>query len=314
MNTTKNYRTAKGRVSPLRAAASNAKTSLLGYLYHRRFSRLHRHGAPRPKPQCDIVVSLTSFPARIDHVWKTIESLFAQSLSPAKIVLNLAVNQFPNCRLPASLVRQEPRGLTINWVAEDQKSYKKLLPARLTHPAARIITVDDDVYYKPWLVRTLVKAADENPCAAVGCTGREAFLLSSSSVAPYLQWPAAHRGSPPCTTILTGVGGILYPRTCHKIEDVCNFDLANTLCPNADDIWFWAHSRLQGTPIICLGTVPFVSYPRPSIWPELSVPNRMRGENDLQLSRVLKHYGNLLLQQNDGDQCVGNMSSLGKNS
>ena len=49
--------------------------------------------------------------------------------------------------------------------------------------------------------------------------------------------------------LFTGVGGVLYPPNSLN-DNVTNYDLANELCPNADDIWFWAMAVLNKTKVI----------------------------------------------------------------
>jgi hypothetical protein len=111
-----------------------------------------RFGGPslpvRPqKPK--MVISLTSFPDRIRHVWLVVETLLRQDRKADSIVLVLAECQFPGRKLPRRLQMQQHRGLEIMWVAEDLRSYKKLIPVREAYPDATIVTVDDDVLYKP---------------------------------------------------------------------------------------------------------------------------------------------------------------------
>ena len=57
--------------------------------------------------ESDIIISLTTFPARISTLWLTIYSLFRQTLMPKKIVLWLSSLQFPNGLedLPKKLTR-----------------------------------------------------------------------------------------------------------------------------------------------------------------------------------------------------------------
>src|SRR5690606_41001035 len=43
-----------------------------------------------------IIVSLTTFPARIKRVWLVVECLMRQSIKPDIIILYLAESQFPN--------------------------------------------------------------------------------------------------------------------------------------------------------------------------------------------------------------------------
>src|SRR5690606_17959342 len=48
------------------------------------------------EPASNLIVSLTSFPPRIEDAWITIESIFQQTYRPWKIVLVLAESEFPN--------------------------------------------------------------------------------------------------------------------------------------------------------------------------------------------------------------------------
>ena len=83
-------------------------------------------GITNQKRKVKVIVSLTSFPARIDIVDITIKSLLMQSLKPDEIILWLAKGQFSGEEngLPTKLLKLKKYGLTINW-CNDIKSYKK---------------------------------------------------------------------------------------------------------------------------------------------------------------------------------------------
>ena len=99
------------------------------------------------------IVSLTSFPARIDDIWVTIEILLRQTFKPDKIILWLAQNQFPSTKaIPESLFQLLDRGLTIEFCEEDLRAHKKYFYAFQQYPDANIITVDDDLYYDRYLL------------------------------------------------------------------------------------------------------------------------------------------------------------------
>ncbi|MCF0120022.1 MAG: hypothetical protein HUJ65_00165, partial [Oscillospiraceae bacterium] len=95
----------------------------------------------------EIIVSLTSYPARIDAVGLVIERLLDQSYPADRIILNLADAQFKNRKLPAKLKELESSGaVTINW-CDDLKSHKKYFCTMQQYPEAVIITVGDDELY-----------------------------------------------------------------------------------------------------------------------------------------------------------------------
>ena len=78
-------------------------------------------------PNSCFVVSLTSFPMRIERIWITIESIFRQTYKPLSIILWLSKEQFPNGELdlPKGLIKMRKRGLEIKFVEGDIRSHKK---------------------------------------------------------------------------------------------------------------------------------------------------------------------------------------------
>jgi hypothetical protein len=235
------------------------------------------------------IVSLTSFPARIDHVWIPIECIFQQTLRPARIFLVLSVKEFPDKQLPKSLQQQQKRGLEILWVENNIRSYQKLLPVKKLFPARSIVTIDDDKFYDKNLLATLVSAAGSNPHHIIGTRGWEVGVQDTGLI-PYRQWKKADLSTPPEKTFLTGVGGIYYPPDTPFCELLYDEQFALDLCPRGDDIWFWAMARLSKIPAVCLGrnmTRPIRKLKHgPNLWKE----NCNQGGNDKQLANLMSHF------------------------
>ena len=106
----------------------------------------------------ELIISLTSYPPRINTINLTIKSLLNQSLKADKVILWLAPEQFPNKEndLPQNLTNLCNYGLTIDWY-HDIKSYKKLIPTLRKYPDAIIATVDDDAIYPyQWLEKLYI--------------------------------------------------------------------------------------------------------------------------------------------------------------
>ena len=100
-----------------------------------------------------IIVSLTSFPERINEVPYCIYSLLNQNLKPKKVVLWLASEEFPNKEndLPSQLLDFLDYGFDIMW-CDNLKSFKKLIPSLKEFHSNIIVTADDDVFYpNNWL-------------------------------------------------------------------------------------------------------------------------------------------------------------------
>lgn len=275
----------------LRVLYSGLRTMALRAIEIQTVNKLRlRAGEWKPDFDLNLVVSLTSFPARIEHVWIAIESIFQQDLKPTKVVLVLSEEEFPTKSLPKTLRKQEARGLEILWTPKNTRSFKKLLPTREKYPDATIVTVDDDIIYEPWRLRKLVDVAKTRPGTIIGHRGW-VVTKTNNGLAPYITWPKAGPDTPSELCFLTSGGGVLYPPNLLPLDDLLNIDLALQLCPLADDIWFWAIAKKAGVPSFCLGnhrTLPVRSL---RSTPKLETENRLNGGNDAQLAAIIESFG-----------------------
>lgn len=251
--------------------------------------KLFRNGRFVPNPDSNLIVSLTSYPARINEVWITIESIFQQSYRPWKVVLVLADSEFHGRIIPKSLENQVSRGLEIVWVDRNIRSYKKLLPTIERYPNSHIVTVDDDIIYEPWRLGRLVHAAEQHPGAIIGYRGWQ-IVVNNGQFAPYTSWPRADKNTPEGSTLLTGVGGILYPPGVLIPELLLNIETALALAPTADDIWFWAIAVMSHVNIVCLGYDKHLQIKYDYQDLALNALNCQGGANDIQLNAVSKKW------------------------
>ena len=248
--------------------------------------------APRYRLDKDSVgpiVSLTSFPARIDSAWIPIECMFQQTLQPSRIILVLSREEFPGTNLPKALRKQQERGLEILWIERNIRSYGKFLPVKRLHPDRDIVTIDDDLFYERNLLAKLVDAAQRHPKAIIGQRGWE-IGFERDALLPYRQWSKARLESPPELTFLTGVGGIYYPAEVDFCDKLLDEDLAMKICPTGDDIWFWAMARLRNVPAVCLGNNGIRPIRRLQDGPKLWTLNGAAGGNDKQLADLFSRF------------------------
>src|SRR5690606_29967954 len=107
--------------------------------------------------QSSVIVSLTSFPARINLVHIAIKSLLNQSKRPKKIVLWLGDEFFPHGEktLPKSLLELKQFGLEIEF-CRDLGAHTKYFYAFQKYPNNLIVTVDDDIIYPRNLLKVLL--------------------------------------------------------------------------------------------------------------------------------------------------------------
>ena len=234
----------------------------------------------------NVIVSLTSFPERINHAWVAIESLFQQDFKPWKVVLVLSEQEFPTKKLPKQILRQQERGLEVLWVKSNSRSYMKLLPTSEKYPNSVIVTADDDICYESWRLSELVEMSSQMPQAIIGHRGWE-ILFEGGRIASYTSWAPAGPQTPSSNCFLTGVGMVLYPPHILPKARLHDINLAIELCPRADDIWFWAVAYEASVPLYCLGNHALRPVHLLKSTSALHRDNLGQGGNDVQLRAVI---------------------------
>lgn len=219
----------------------------------RLFSIKHRHknvfpkikslGVTEQKRKTKIVVSMTSYPARIKSAILALKTLLNQTVKPDIVVLWLAEEQFPNRKLPADLIELEQYGLTICW-CEDIRSYKKLIPSLRRFPDDIIITVDDDICYSHDTVEALYNSYLKHPhdVHANRC-GRVKIDNGHLKNIPTCYLYDKNFSDASYLNRLTGHAGVLYPP--HAFSPAVFHGFMNIL-PTHDDVWFWGMLVLNG--------------------------------------------------------------------
>lgn len=236
-----------------------------------------------------VVVSLTTFPARVNSVWIAVESILRQSVLPERVVIVLAADEFEGIALPSRLTRSGR--VELLWVKRNTRSYKKYIPVRRKYPDAVIVTADDDVMYPPSWLSDLLNEHKASPSHIIGTRGAEILIDEWGRPGPYQDWPGASRTTPSDLVFLKGDGGILYPpRSLPALA--LDEDLALRLCPTTDDVWFRIMALLQGTPVRRSIDGP-IDFPviRRSQKVTLRRTNVAGGGNDAQLRAALAHFG-----------------------
>lgn len=240
----------------------------------------------RTHSRAPLIVSLTSFPARIGGAWLAIESIFQQTLLPDKIVLVLSIEEFPHKEIPWTLKRQVARGLEIMWVYKNGRSFDKLIPTRIVFPSASILTVDDDKLLPKNLIAELMAVHLNQPDTIIGARGWD--MKSSGGTMEYgVGWTRANADTPSRRLFLPGNAGVLYPAG--SLDDRLNdMQGALALTPTNDDIWFWGIATARQTTMKCLGKAvyPTIFFQKNS--PALGDVNTVN--NGPQFQAILDHF------------------------
>lgn len=204
------------------------------------------------------IVSLTSFPARIDKVWLTIESILRQNVKPDAIILWLYKGEFLGREsLPKNLLRLEQRGLQIRFCDENLMPHKKYYYTLLENSNANIITIDDDIIYSSFTLSNLIKSHLLFP-ETICCTTAREIKITENEIALYNNWNYTFNSTNPSFKYLPiGVGGVLYPPKSLN-EEVLNIDKIKKLAITTDDLWLKIMSVRNKTKVVCLAG----KYPR----------------------------------------------------
>ena len=107
-----------------------------------------------------VIVSMTSWKKRINNAHYPIEILINNTYKPDKIILNLAIEEFPqkNLELPKSILKLfKFNNFEIFWVYKNNNVFKKLIPTINRFKKDLIITIDDDVIYPYDLIENIIK-------------------------------------------------------------------------------------------------------------------------------------------------------------
>ena len=241
-----------------------------------------------------LIVSLTSFPARIGRVWLVVETLLRQTKKPDMIILWLSAEQFPTKDiLPRKLLNLQERGLRIELRHGDLRSHKKYYYALTEYPDDMLVTADDDILYKSTMLESLINTSEEWPGCVIanyvhGMTWKEGRLCS------YNDWvPTVDYGYNSDTLFFGSGGGTLFTPQILP-QAALRKDVFMLICRNADDVWLNVMARLNGKRIVKSSYVSSLLPVQNWHNKTLSSDNLASG-NDIQIEAVRKycmeHFG-----------------------
>lgn len=239
-----------------------------------------------------LIVSLTTHPARMKSVVRTIETILAQTLLPDQIVLYLATDEVASRHdLPRSLLHLETRGLSIEFI-ENVRAHNKYRHAVTNYPDALIVTVDDDIIYPADLLETLYESYRKYPRAISAMRGHR-LCFDQNVLLPYNEWEwnTRHTDEPSMDILATGVGGVLYPPGILPPDALC-IDSIRRVALAADDIWLKFFQIRDGVPVVLAGArkAKLTTLPG-SQQGSLSVQNVGAERNDIVIRSCMEHLG-----------------------
>lgn len=242
------------------------------------------------KPGNDIVVSLTSFPSRINNVWQVIVCMLNQTLPPKEIVLWLSKEQFPTLEsVPKSLRRLEGEFFKIKIVDGDIRSHKKYYYSINEYKNDFIFLIDDDIYYPSTLLEKVWETHLKYPNDVICNYGYHMTFNENNQVKSYKQWRVCYSSSDDNDLFFGSGGGTLLQLSALH-NDINNLKLALELTPSADDVWLNAMVRLAGIKVRMLKHGSFLPIVQTGDI-RLTKVNNGESQNDVQIDAVNKYFG-----------------------
>lgn len=240
----------------------------------------------------EYIVSLTTFPARIEKVWLTIESILRQSQKPDRILLWLYDGEFNGKKsLPKNLLKLQKRGLEIRFCNENLMPHKKYFYTMLEFPDANVITIDDDMFYPTDLIEKLLKYHKKYPDSII-CPITRIIKTEEDKIRKYNSWKYSKSNTEPLYKNLTmGGGGTLFP-TGSLHSDVFDLTTLKKIALKTDDLWLKVMSLRNNTKVVSIAgeySRFFISIMHENTT-KLMDSNIGEGQNDIVLQTLLKHY------------------------
>lgn len=242
-----------------------------------------------------IIVSFTTYPARINTIDRCLEAMIRQTIKPDKIILYLAENQFPEKKLSIDLTQYQEDGFEIHWCQEDLGPHKKYYYAMQEFPEDIIITIDDDFWYPETLVEDLIRGYQKFPMCIIARCAHLITALPDGSIAPYAEWYIRcekYVNEPKMNLFAVGCGGILYPPKLLPGE-VFNKTAILDFCWHGDDLWLKIMELTRRIPTVLVtkwfNDRPMQEYKEDGLFANVNKD----GGNDKTLAELLEYYNKL---------------------
>lgn len=247
-----------------------------------------------------IIVSLTSFPARIDMVHMTIRSIFNQTLKPDMIILWLSDEEFVERIIPKELQVMTEIGLNIEW-CKNIKSHKKYYYTMLKYPEDIVVTFDDDIIYPENYLENLYKKYLKYEDCIICNQGHKMLFDDENGFLDYKKWetPLFYGVKKPEKYLMpVGCGGVLYPPgSLH--DEVFNLESMRETALLVDDLWLKFMGLKKGTLVVrtCIFERPLTCVPG-SQKVHLGETNCLKGNNNSALKKLIKKYPEVVEGEN----------------
>ena len=215
---------------------------------------LDRRWLANPR-RSDIVITLTTLPSRLDRIALTLKSLLGQRVSSAAIRINVpGVSRRERVAYEIPERLQRLRSVTIAR-SDDYGPATKLIPALVDAAAdQRLLVVDDDRVYHPYLIEQMAALSDAHPDVAIAGSGWDAPRDLTDRPTTLVATLAGRAPAPiKCTRVrgfrevdvMQGFAGYLVRPRFFDLSALTDYTGAPEAAFFVDDVWISAHCRAR---------------------------------------------------------------------
>lgn len=205
-----------------------------------------------------IIVSLTTYPARVNTVWMTVASLLNQTMKPHKVILWLSEEQFRGVELPKKLTKLQKRGLDICF-CEDLKPHKKYYYTMTEYKGYTVVTADDDILYPENHLEKLWQGHEKYPDTVICNWSHEIAFGDDGDFLPYNNWEDNGEAIPSHLTLAVGCNGVLYPPESLD-KEVFHKEKIYESALYTDDLWLKCMQIKKGTKVVNCNETPLIYF------------------------------------------------------
>lgn len=236
----------------------------------------------------EVILSLTSHRPRFQCLPWTLECLLRQSVRADRILVWIDTPDLPH--ITPHMRAMETRGVEFRETSRNLRPFNKIIHTLKEFPAAIIVTVDDDIYYKPTMLEELLKEWSGNNKEIVCHYAERITVDSEGNKRAFRDWEKVKGPLHSAYDIVPyGFGGVLYPPQALP-EETLDIEKFTRLCPHADDIWLYWMGRMNGcTYRKTIADVNVLEWP--STQSVGLKNNNMSNGNDKQIQQMVKEYG-----------------------
>lgn len=237
-----------------------------------------------------LIVSLTTYPARVGTLSMVLDTIYAQTRQADAVILWLAEEQFPEREmdLPEDLRMLVREGrLTVRW-CDDLKPHKKYFYALQEYTNDLVVTIDDDLLYPAHILDKLYQSFLLYPDAVSTVRAHLIVISESGEILPYENWikeTDACIYQPSMQLLATGGAGTLYPPGLFRKEMFDKEAIMET-CLWADDLWLKAMQLVSDVPVVVAQPFEGLKYLPGSQVSALCHQNVDQNQNDVQFAKI----------------------------